>query len=824
VKEIWFYTKQRFDVIHNQQGDLKKEEKGLKKNCLMIFVIFMFFLYSDHACAEVRLNVVPGIKGIYSEDAPIYLSITIQNSGESFDGEIEVRSFIKSDDTGKWIEIKNEPIYKKKVSVLERENILESIVLPMGALKQDVKFFKTLVYLTKDGKVVSEAVVQGIPARSGLLVSFDERLLHSDIPAWLGKFDDNVMFKVIEMEDLPHDIYAFMTVDCLIITEESWKNITEDYRRMIYEWVLHGGMLVLSGGAAAGEGETFSEISPVIKRSYRTLTGDLNGFLEGDRSVKLAVGDAVRGEILIGVDGVPVAARNNIGKGCVIYSALDLNDVKLNDKVLSVLFALEKFYDVKDYMEDASILVSQSRYLPQLDLPSFNFFAVVWVVYAAAVSFGAYFVLKRLKKRDLMWVVVPVVSVLTLVVIYFSAPFNKFTDNFSNTLAFVNILSESTAQVAAGNTCVAVRGGDVVLQGSEKMLISDEVEMYSRLINERAVEIYQEDSAQVLLKNVPFWSARSISGYGIVRDFGSINSTIVIDGNRLKGRIYNNTGYDVTECVIIINGYSTLNIGELSKGEFKEIKYEFYNISEIYQEMKKMHTSFDNSKNLRHNDIEAVKQNLKDMFKGKDRFLNQDVIEVKFIGFIEEMPHFIKAKGKEKNTQIVVVMQDLEVKWDGAGGFELPAGFVSSTRTQDIMSIIIPKIEHIRPGSVPESIIEMEKRMMEEVYIEQMSQADYFHIDLPEQYKVDIKSVEIVDLKGDPVCADMHNIEVFNWLTDEWEKLDSNYLNLEAEEAKAKYLSQGADPNVVGFKITSEQNLENEMPIYGLTVRGVVKE
>ncbi|MCL0077501.1 hypothetical protein M1N61_00280 [Peptococcaceae bacterium] len=795
---------------------------------LLVFIGIPFNVYAE----EVTLSVVPGIKGVYKEGKPVYLSIIIENNGKAFEGEVIVKNFYRCDDTGVWIEIKDDPpLYKRKISVLEKGSTDTSIIVPGELVRKfSSEWGKMVVVLTDEyGRTVSQAVVQGTPIYGEFVVCFDENLLKSEVSAWLDKYGEGI-FKAIEPADIPQDLNALITADCLIINESSAKKLDEAHLELIYKWVSHGGTLILSEGAGTVEGELFFDITPVVRKSYKNITTDLSGFLAEKREVELAVGDAVRGKILVSSDGIPIIAVNEIGKGFVMYSALDISAVKIDDKVLPVLINIKDFFDRDDLSHVVSMLADYSKYLPQVELPTFGFFAAVWAVYTVGVSFGFYFILKRFKKQDLMWVLVPVLSVVAILIIYALAPFHQFKGNFNNTLALIEILNRDTAQIAAASTCVAVRGGDVILEDKGMGMFHYYSGRYSR---KSLSEVEQRENSTVfLIKDIPFWSVRSVGGLNITRNFGDIESALFIDGKHIRGRIYNNTQFDLTNCMLVINGYSIVEIGDLAKGEFKDVKYKLLDITRAYEEIKKFYSSlYFKDEALKPSDMKAIKQELERMAKGaiiiRKIAESSDAISVNFIGFAEDVPGLLEIEGDIENSkQSVVVLQSIDIAW-GTDAFELPTGFVLR---EGIMEIIIrEKMVKSEPGF--RAMVEV-KEMFGDIFLfeemlreEGMRDGDIicsFVLNFPEQYRVDINSVELVDVRGRPVCAKTNKIEIYNHLTGEWETLSSSYVDLTAEDAKRKYLSQGITPNLIKFKISEQQNIDSM--IYGLTVKGVVKK
>ncbi|MCL0032750.1 hypothetical protein M1N06_03185 [Peptococcaceae bacterium] len=78
------------------------------------------------------------------------MSIIIENNGKAFEGEVIVKNFYRCDDTGVWIEIKDNPLYKRKISVLEKGSTDTSIIVPGELVRKFSEWGKTVVVLTDE--------------------------------------------------------------------------------------------------------------------------------------------------------------------------------------------------------------------------------------------------------------------------------------------------------------------------------------------------------------------------------------------------------------------------------------------------------------------------------------------------------------------------------------------------------------------------------------------------------------------------------------------------------------------------------------------------
>src|SRR5690606_27186865 len=218
---------------------------------------------------------------------------------------------------------------------------------------------------------------------------------------------------------LPTEAIAWGTIDHLLIDEFSFSDLPEANRQAILQWVQQGGSLIVGSTenieAAMGElakelplniGKQVQMAVPLLEKEVPVFEAALN---EGAEAL-LTQGSAV------------LAARKQIGAGSITQTAFSLGDSQISSQegfaemmkgLLPLSISNQQYNQGQSTLEYMSYEVGNVNELfESFAVSKFWTIAIVFF-YIILIIPVLYIVLKKRDKRELAWVIIPAVAVLT---------------------------------------------------------------------------------------------------------------------------------------------------------------------------------------------------------------------------------------------------------------------------------------------------------------------------------------------------------------------------------------------------------------------------
>lgn len=258
----------------------------------------------------------------------------------------------------------------------------------------------------------------------------------------------------VQLADLPPLSAALDSLGALIVDDVDSGSLSQEQQAAITAWVARGGMLVLAarpGGADALAG--FPNLAPVTTGGTRTLSSldslaglvsvpitPTGAIIATQATVKTGAGAMPR--VLASQSGLPLVAQREVGKGSVVYLALDPGmaplkgwdgTVALFKRLLAAHPVRSSFgaqwrntgYPSLNYYSgnpNAVFDVPSNLFdLPGLDLPDPSLIALFLLVYILVIGPVNFIILRRLKRAELAWITIPALVVLFSVGAYLLA-------------------------------------------------------------------------------------------------------------------------------------------------------------------------------------------------------------------------------------------------------------------------------------------------------------------------------------------------------------------------------------------------------------------
>ncbi|MBE3586613.1 MAG: hypothetical protein IMW94_10790 [Thermoanaerobacter sp.] len=642
------------------------------------------------AAAPVEMKVRPGLGGLYKVNQHLELVITVDNPGPGFTGTITVEQ--------------DEERPERRRPDLAR--VATDVDVPAGASRQyrlvipgELASVKPVVRLVSGGQVLAASRVEGVAVDDGRMVilALGEDVTGGGLQDWLSRGAGSLAtLKYLSPGELPGDSLLLGAADIIMIGPAGVSRLSQEQVKALKEWVYLGGSLVLLGGAGAGEGGSFADVSPVQVSGRQVVDGKLEGLRSGG-PLQVAAGRLVAGKALAVENGVPVLARRPLGRGEVLYcgaapgdlggEARDVWSALLNSTITEPGIKArtpQGPYPAGDpavalpvFSKWMSPLVAASAYIPRLAGPPVPVLALLWLFYTAAVGPLLYFLLRRVDRRDLAWALVPAGALVAAGCFYLLAPAGRIQGYLTQTLAAVEILAPEMAEVRAGASVVTTRGGDLTVQAAPGMLAGPA----SDSTNRTAVLVQQnKDTTKVHFGNVQNNSLRQVYALGLRRDLGSIAGRLYLEGNSIKGDLVNRTGLDLRDCRLILGG-RVIPAGHLPAGGTVHVE----------EKLEGVNPPADPEMLLAALGVGRPGQP-GDLYFRERMMLNEIIYGdsgrpagIQFIGWHDGSPGIFAVAGKSgRSADYGLVLVKQTIPLEAAGRFYLPAGLIKP-RTGDFL-------------------------------------------------------------------------------------------------------------------------------------------
>jgi hypothetical protein len=235
----------------------------------------------------------------------------------------------------------------------------------------------------------------------------------------------------LTLDQLPAVGPAWDALDLLVLNNIDTADLEPAQFKALQGWLAVGGQLIVTGGpnwrkTSAGLGDLLPvSVGGSISSPDLSALSELTGSAVGDGPFVVAQGTLRDGRTLLAQDDLLLLARRREGLGQVDWLALDLalaplRDWPGNDRLWGALLATPD----RAPWDHSNINVWAAREglanIPSLTLPSTLQMVAFLLVYTAIVGPLNYLFLRRLQRRELAWLTIPIIILLFAALAYFT--------------------------------------------------------------------------------------------------------------------------------------------------------------------------------------------------------------------------------------------------------------------------------------------------------------------------------------------------------------------------------------------------------------------
>ena len=198
---------------------------------------------------------------------------------------------------------------------------------------------------------------------------------------------------------------------------------------------------------------------------------------------------------------------------------------------------------------------------------------IVLGVYAILVGIVIYLILKKMKKRDLTWVLIPATAVVFTVMIYLLGSKMKIKDVIVNSANIISVDEDGRGQINSYIGIASKNKENIKIEKEEDLkmkYLSDDYYYYGDTNYDaktlRVKTTYTNDNSYftVANNNVAEVNKFEISGKEIVMP--KLENTLKIKNGNLEGTIKNNLDADIKK-LVIVSGKTVWDLGQVAEGE-----------------------------------------------------------------------------------------------------------------------------------------------------------------------------------------------------------------------------------------------------------------
>lgn len=525
--------------------------------------------------------------------APLYVTIT--NNGPDFDGLLGVNMFLSQTQYDRY-----------EIPVTLASGATKRVTLPVKPLMRQDTFAYELV---RDGRIIAEerrvysrmvspeAVIVGLLSEDfAALTYMNQRANGLNTlrgETWVGL--------PLRPDNFPETLDLMSSFSILVVDGVDPRMLNEAQQSALRDWLLAGGVVIVSGGAKAANGYPFfsewtkltpgalakaEDITPALL-AYMTLSGVPTG-----EDIWLSA--MPENAAFLSQAGQGLIALDTAGSGVIFSTAFDLGGKPLStwasmtalwpralrQSASDVYTRLLNRANDNQYNNGAYNAQELIRTLRVTNDDSGVPAILLLALYLIAIGFGGYLLLKKLDRREWLWAAVPAsTAVFALLMLLLSG-----NTQMNQPVA----LTASRVRLNAEGALVSTYIG-VATPGSGEMTISTDQPQLPTVIHSEGYYYSYDDNTDKLFRpidlrqrlrlgakpNVGFassdaWDARLLSLSSMSVDIGTVDARLWMEADGVHGKIVNGTEY-LLEDIIILTNFGFVTPGDLLPGQTIEI-------------------------------------------------------------------------------------------------------------------------------------------------------------------------------------------------------------------------------------------------------------
>ncbi|WP_053366165.1 hypothetical protein [Bacillus sp. FJAT-27245] len=559
---------------------------------LIVLLIFSFIPFPASAAVDgIKITTKTGFDGYVKIGRGFPVSITVENSGDDFQGDMLINFYPTYSSSGARAIHIDVPKGSKKTYTVSLPGVSDegqygnpanrNIFLYKGswkngkeaafqgsktlAMKYSVQSWKTLGILSEEPDRLKE--LKGLPA------------------------DSKIETVILGGQAIPEEQSGLEFFDYILLDGFPVSSLKPAQQEALLAWVKSGGILIAGGAPnmAQAYGKLYGELPMETSRESRAdLTGLESSINPGDKfkSVPAYFGSVAQGaEVVLKLGETPIVAKKGVGNGEIWQTAFSAGEEPLSSwKGYGEWFSsiLAKARPLKagnnmpgnfnPYDNYYSIVADVNEYFPSVQF-STGQIALMLVFYVLLAGPALYFLLKRMDRREHAWWVVPTFALVCSAAIFAIGAKDRIATPQVSQMgvykAFGGRLNGIEAVSLLSNT-----GGDYTFsfKGGEFNGIPGSSFSPASAPERFAVMEKGREKDHATFRNVEYWSTRILYGTASIEQAGEFRTDFHYAGGNITGTIENHFPYDFDN-VYFLSGMKKVELGPLKKGSVIKVNH-----------------------------------------------------------------------------------------------------------------------------------------------------------------------------------------------------------------------------------------------------------
>ncbi len=538
----------------------------MKWRWLLVLAFLLVAVQPADAEDQLDISVHTPLKGAVKYNSWIRLEVTVSNGDQPLAGVVELAR-----DNGRSKD--QETALRQKVSLQKGETKRVNFDVPVEMLMGNMEFR----VWQGDKVLVSERVPRLEPRGERLVgvVNASESAFHFltiNGPA-AGQAPPFVVTH-LNTDALPDESWIYKNLDILALGSDEVAKLKEKQIAAIKEWVRRGGIVIVSAGPNQDQAvKPFSDLLPIEvgKGGTRTELSELRQYT-GEKTLPFS-------SIPVYNRDLPMFVSKPVGIGVLLFANYDVTaeplaswqfNRQLWQNVLTKHRVMESIEKRDERGPVDMSLLQLSRFIPGVKTPSVGWIIGIWCTYLLFVAPILFWLLKRAQRREWAWGMIPATAILLSAGVYLIGKPLVVKEDTSFNVTAMRILDDKLAEVQSAASFVTVSGGNYEVVTQKGYLSVPLASTRGEMRPQGDIQNSDDEGKALTFENVPYLSIKQATASGVMKDVGSFQTALTVEGDRLKGTVRNNTKFDL-EQVSVELGLQRIAVGTLKQGEEKRI-------------------------------------------------------------------------------------------------------------------------------------------------------------------------------------------------------------------------------------------------------------
>lgn len=549
-----------------------------------------------------NIDVQSGLKGKVQEGKGFPVTVTVQNNGKDFSGDLLVTIPKNFESVGKLvipIDLAAGATKKFTFSVpgmvqgyfsngnpgqnQQQFHLYEGSWKSGDEVKVDPKLKIHPSYLPQDDAVI------------GVLSSDPDALNYFKLTNVNGRSASVI---ALDGKDLPHDATGLEVLDVLVINDFAVSGLPKEVRKAIKGWVDDGGNLIV--GSTPGMAQQLGSLTkwlPFAVKGEKTVSALPEFEKVGKTPLSAKHFNIMTGKVKDSADVVekhgknPLVVREDVGEGTISQYNFDLANPAFSDwkgvgrwwhHSLGQL-SIQHSNPNDPYMDPASQLSQVSSAFQSVAKLPLTGLLLLLIAYLIIVVPVMYFLLKRLDRREWSWVAVPVIAIICSIGLFAYGAKDRLGKIKTNAVSIVSVDENGMGSGVGSVSMLSHGSGDYTMsvnKDTDVFAVQSPGSYDASFANAPVLQHDAEDN-KADFENVEFWSPRSLSVKLPAKDYGGFDTHFTFKDGKVTGEIKNRSSYDFAE-ITLFSGTQHYPLGALKAGETKPISFQV-NSGQLFQ-------------------------------------------------------------------------------------------------------------------------------------------------------------------------------------------------------------------------------------------------